>query len=105
MNGQCKTQTVDYYFHHANENETTIVPLFSNPNNNSTQSAFYTAPCLIAQSALIRASDKSQRKKSSFAGFSGTNSWKIGRFCRIFAQIFGVDFSKKQKIIKKYGRF
>ena len=28
--GQCKTQTADYGFHHANEYETTIVPLFSN---------------------------------------------------------------------------
>ena len=36
--GQCKTQTADYCFHHANENVTTIVPLFSNPKNNSPQS-------------------------------------------------------------------
>ena len=36
--GQCKTQTADYCFHHANENATTIVPLFSNPKNNSPQS-------------------------------------------------------------------
>ena len=35
---QCKTQTADYCFHHANENVTTIVPLFSNPKNNSPQS-------------------------------------------------------------------
>ena len=33
---QCKMQTADYCFHH--ENETTIVPLFSNPKNNSLQS-------------------------------------------------------------------
>ena len=26
--GQCKTQTVDYCFHHANEYVTTIVPYF-----------------------------------------------------------------------------
>ena len=45
--GQCKTQTADYCFHHANENVTTIVPLFSNPKNNSPQSAFYTAPFKI----------------------------------------------------------
>jgi len=36
--GQCKMQTVDYCFHRANENVTTIVPLFSNPENNSPQS-------------------------------------------------------------------
>ena len=36
--GQCKTQTVDYSFHHANEYVTAIVPLFSNPKNNSLQS-------------------------------------------------------------------
>ena len=41
---QCQTQTVDYCFHHANEYVTTIVPFFSNPKNNSPQSAFYTAP-------------------------------------------------------------
>ena len=46
LSGQCKTQTADYCFHHANENVTTIVPLFSNPKNNSPQSAFYTAPFL-----------------------------------------------------------
>ena len=48
--GQCKTQTADYCFHHANENVTTIVPLFSNPKNNSPQSAFYTAPFLFLSS-------------------------------------------------------
>ena len=36
-------QTADYSFHHANENVTTTVPLFSNPKNNSPQSAFYAA--------------------------------------------------------------
>ena len=36
--GQCKTQTAEYCFHHANEYVTTIVPLFSNPKNNSLQS-------------------------------------------------------------------
>ena len=36
--GQCKTQTADYCFHPANEYVTTIVPLFSNPKNNSPQS-------------------------------------------------------------------
>ena len=36
--GQCKTQTADYCFPHANEYVTTIVPLFSNPKNNSPQS-------------------------------------------------------------------
>ena len=37
--GQCKMlQTADYCFHHANENMTTIVPLFSNPKNNSPKS-------------------------------------------------------------------
>ena len=36
--GQCKTQTADYCFHHANENVTTIVSLFSNRKNNSPQS-------------------------------------------------------------------
>ena len=37
-NGQCKRQTADYCFHHANDNVTTIVPLFSNLKNNSPQS-------------------------------------------------------------------
>ena len=46
LNGQCKTQAEDYCFHHANEYVTTIVPLFSNPINNGSQSAFYTAPLL-----------------------------------------------------------
>ena len=37
--GQCKTpQTADYCFHQTNENMTTIVPLFSNPKNNSPKS-------------------------------------------------------------------
>ena len=35
---QCKTQTADYYFHHTNEYVTKIIPLFSNPKNNSPQS-------------------------------------------------------------------
>ena len=35
---QCKTQIADYCFHQANEYETTIVPWFSNPKNNSPQS-------------------------------------------------------------------
>ena len=30
LTSQCKTQTTDYCFHHANEYGTTIVPLFSN---------------------------------------------------------------------------
>ena len=46
--GQCKTQTADYFFHQANVNMRTIVPLFSSPKNNSPQSVrslhFYTAP-------------------------------------------------------------
>ena len=46
--GQCKTQTADYFFHHANVNVTTIVPLFSIPKNKSPQPVrslhFYTAP-------------------------------------------------------------
>ena len=37
--GQCKTQTADYFFHHANVNLRTIIPLFSSPKNNSPQSA------------------------------------------------------------------
>ena len=45
--GQCKTQTADYFFHHANVNMRTIVPLFSSPKNNSPQPVrslhFYTA--------------------------------------------------------------
>ena len=31
-------QTADYCFHHANENMTAIVPLFSNPKNDGPQS-------------------------------------------------------------------
>ena len=46
--GQCKTQTADYCFHHANDYMTTIVPFVFNPQNNIPQSvyryAFYTAP-------------------------------------------------------------
>ena len=38
QSGQCKTQTADYCFHHANQYETTIVPLYSNPKNSSPQS-------------------------------------------------------------------
>ena len=38
VTGQCKTQTTDYCFYQANEYGTTIVPLFSNPKNNSPQS-------------------------------------------------------------------
>ena len=38
FSGQCKTQTMDCCFYHGNENVTTIVPLFSNPKNNSRQS-------------------------------------------------------------------
>ena len=41
--GQCKTQTTDYCFHHANEYVATKVPSFSNTKNNSPQSASYTA--------------------------------------------------------------
>ena len=41
--GHCKMQSADYCFHHVNENETTIVTLFSNAKNSSLQSAFYTA--------------------------------------------------------------
>ena len=37
LTGQCKTQTTDYCFYHANEYVTTIVPLFSNPKSNSPQ--------------------------------------------------------------------
>ena len=42
-------QTADYCFHHANENVTTIVPLYSNPKNNSPQSVrslYFTPPQL-----------------------------------------------------------
>ena len=46
--GQCKTQTADYFFHHANVSMKTIFPLFSIPKNNSPQSVrslhFYSAP-------------------------------------------------------------
>ena len=46
--GQCKTQTEDYFFHQANVNMRTIVPLFSSPKNNSPRPVrslhFYTAP-------------------------------------------------------------
>ena len=35
------------------------------------------ASCFIQ---FCRASDRSRKKKSNFAGFLGTNSWKIGRF-------------------------
>ena len=38
--GQFKMQTADYRFRHANEFMTTIVPLFSNPKNNSPQSVY-----------------------------------------------------------------
>ena len=59
--GQCKTQTADYFFHHANVNKRTIVPLFSSPKNNSPQSVrslhFYTAPMqwhIVLQFILLR---------------------------------------------------
>ena len=38
VGGQSKVQTADYCFQHANEYVTVIVPLFSNPKNNSPQS-------------------------------------------------------------------
>ena len=37
-NSHWKMQTADYCFHHANENMTAIVPLFSNPKNDGPQS-------------------------------------------------------------------
>ena len=38
---KCWLQTAaDYCFHHANDNVTTIVPFFSNPENNGLQSVF-----------------------------------------------------------------
>ena len=55
VGGQCKVQTADYCFQHANEYVTIIVPLFSNPKNNSPQSgcslqsAFYTAPFICGR--------------------------------------------------------
>ena len=59
--GQCKTQTADYFFHHANVNLRTIVLLFSSPKNNSQQSVrslhFYTAPMqwhIVLQFILLR---------------------------------------------------
>ena len=54
--GQCKTQTAAYCFHHANQNMTTIVPLFSNPKNNSLQSVcslhFIQPHCQVGHSIL-----------------------------------------------------
>ena len=42
QNGQCKTQTADYCFHHANEYVATIIALFSNTKNHSpSQSAVF----------------------------------------------------------------
>ena len=59
--GQCKTQTADYFFHHANVNLRTIVLLFPSPKNNSQQSVrslhFYTAPMqwhIVLQFILLR---------------------------------------------------
>ena len=50
--GHCKTRTADYCFHLPNENLTTIVPLFSNPKNNSPQSVHglhFTLPLLESE--------------------------------------------------------
>ena len=52
--GQCKTQTVDYCFHYANENVTTIVPLFSNPINSSPQSVCSLHFTLPLMTSLLR---------------------------------------------------
>ena len=41
---QCKMQTEDNCFLPLNKYVTTIIPLFSNPKNNSLPSEFYTAP-------------------------------------------------------------
>ena len=52
-----KMQTVDYCFHHANEYLTTIVPLFSNPKDNSLQSVLslhFTLPLLLTPWARSR---------------------------------------------------
>ena len=52
---QCKTQTAGYWFHHANEYVTTIVPLFSIPKNNSppsVHSLHFTLPFFIIKSML-----------------------------------------------------
>ena len=46
--GQCKTQTANYCFHHANEHATTIVSLFCNPKYNIPQSArSQSAVCIL----------------------------------------------------------
>ena len=48
--GQCKTQTADYFFHHANVSMKTIFPLFSIPKNNSPQSALLQCSNVVARS-------------------------------------------------------
>ena len=52
--GPCKTQTADYFFHHANEDVTTIVPLFSSPKNNIPQCPFYTALIIYYYCCLLK---------------------------------------------------
>ena len=47
---------------------------------------------------IIRASDRSRKKKSNFAGFFGTNSWKNLMISREFSGVFGVNFTKKQSV-------
>ena len=52
----CKTQTADYCFQHANEYVTVIVPLFSNPKNNSPQSVcslHFTLPSLFVEESSV----------------------------------------------------
>ena len=48
---QCKMQSAGYCFHLANENMTTIVPLFSNPRINSLQSAVHSLHFILSQDA------------------------------------------------------
>ena len=52
--GPCKTQTADYCFHHANEDVTAIVPLFSSPKNNIPQCEFYTALIIYYYCCLLK---------------------------------------------------
>ena len=46
----------------------------------------------------FRASDRSRKKKSNFAGFLGTNSLKNRLILQKIVGVFGANFTKKQSV-------
>ena len=50
---------------------------------------------------MIRASDRSRKKKSISQDFNGQNRGKIGGFCRNFVGILGANLAGKQLVKKR----